>query len=80
MERKAYTVREVAEMLNVSRIAVYNMIKEGRIRAVNIGVGNRELRIPKNALEEFLGGAGNADSQQGESRSEPACDSLLSSG
>ena len=28
MERKAYTVREVAEMLNVSRVAVYNMIKE----------------------------------------------------
>ena len=42
-----YSTTEVAELLGVSRITVFNMIKDGRIQAEKVG---RNYLIPKNAL------------------------------
>lgn len=46
-----FTVQEVADRLKVTRQAVYDWIKEGRLRAVK--VGNR-TRIPGSAVDEFV--------------------------
>lgn len=54
IERKAYTAKEVAQMLGISTSGVYKMIDRGLLRAVLIG--SKEKRIPKQALEEYLSG------------------------
>lgn len=56
VEKKAYTVSEVAALLGVSTRCVYDMVKRGVIRSVRIGKGTREYRIPKTALEDYLKG------------------------
>lgn len=47
------TVREVAELLKVSEVTVRRWIKDGELRAINIGKG---WRIGANDLETFLEG------------------------
>ncbi len=36
-EKQYYSVPEVAELLNISRVAVFNRIKKGQIKAEKIG-------------------------------------------
>jgi len=43
------TPEQVAERLHVSRKTVYNLLKEGKIPAIRIGV---QWRIPESFLEE----------------------------
>ena len=50
MER-LYTIPEAAEVLRVTRAAVYKWIKEGRIAVVFVG---SERRITQGALAEFI--------------------------
>ncbi len=45
------TVAEVAQRLKVTRQAVYNWIKDGRLRAVKVGTS---VRIPLEAVRAFL--------------------------
>jgi excisionase family DNA binding protein len=47
MKKKYYSIPEYAKMVGVSRIAVYNKVKKGEIKAVKIG---RNYAIP----EEFV--------------------------
>ncbi len=42
-----YTTSELAELMGVSRVTVFNMIKDGRLQAERIG---KNYLIPKNAL------------------------------
>lgn len=42
-----YSTTEVAKLLGVSRITVFNMIKDGRLKAEKVG---RNYLVPKNAL------------------------------
>lgn len=49
--RQFLTVKDVAELLKVGEVAVRNWIKDGDLRAVNVG---REWRIAPKDLEEFL--------------------------
>ncbi len=42
-----YSTTEVAELLDVSRITVFNMIKDGRLQAEKVG---RNYLVPKKAL------------------------------
>lgn len=49
----AYSVKEVADGLGITRPTVYRLIGEGKLRTVNAGV--RRL-IPADALAEYLAG------------------------
>lgn len=51
---RLYTVREVAKILRVRRGYVYELIAQGRLKAVRIS--ERRTRIPESTLKEFLGG------------------------
>jgi len=48
-----YTVEEVARMLRVSRKAVYDLMRAGRLPYVQIGI-QRGRRIRRSALDAFL--------------------------
>ena len=49
-----YTIKEIAEILGISRIAVYKKVKKGQLKAIKIG---RNFAIPKEKLQNFLGKA-----------------------
>jgi excisionase family DNA binding protein len=54
MENKDYySVKEIAEALGISRIAVFNKIKSGLIKAVKIG---RMYAVPASEFENLIGG------------------------
>ena len=50
-ERKVYTVKEIAKILQTSRQQVRRMIQEEELEAVRVG---REWRITDEALDAFL--------------------------
>ncbi len=53
MENKMYfSVKEIANILGISRIAVFKKIKSGKISAIKIG---RAFAIPKNEVESIFG-------------------------
>jgi excisionase family DNA binding protein len=49
------TVTEVAEIMRVSKMTVYRLVRDHALASVRIG---RSYRIPENALEEYLREAG----------------------
>ena len=51
VERKYHTPEQVAEMLQVTRHAVYRWVKEGKLEAVRV---ERAIRIPDEALNRFI--------------------------
>ena len=62
LERKAYSPKEVMELLGISQTTVYRWLESGELPAVKIG--KKLWRIPAEALEELLstkGGQGDAD-------------------
>ena len=48
----ALTVPEASAVLRVGRSAVYALVRCGRLRSLKIG---RQIRIPRDAIFEFLG-------------------------
>lgn len=46
-----YTVKELADLLGISRIAVFNKIKKGQIKGEKIG---RNFIIQKDDVKDFL--------------------------
>ena len=53
MQNEEYvTIPQLAKILGVSRITVYNKVKNGEIEAIRIG---RIYAIPKKFLSEILG-------------------------
>jgi excisionase family DNA binding protein len=50
---KLYTIDEVAQLLRLSKRTVYSYIQFGYLRAIQVG-GKKALRIPDDALREFL--------------------------
>lgn len=52
-KRRLIDVRNAANGLGCTPQHIYNMIKEGRIRAVRLGK-RMGLRVPGEALDEFL--------------------------
>ena len=46
-----YTLKEVAEILKVSRQTIYNYLKAGRLRATKFG---KEYRVTREDLEQFV--------------------------
>lgn len=49
-----YPVSEVAEMWRCSREHVYEQIRHGRLRTVNLARGKAKTRVPESALEEYV--------------------------
>lgn len=66
-----YTTTEAAKVLGVSRIAVFQKIKEGKIRAKKMG---RNYLIPK---EEILEAAGQVLSQKRREEIESGVDKVI---
>ena len=51
MTKLLYTPEEAAELLNVGRTAVFDLIKSGQLASVKIG---RRRRISAAALDDFV--------------------------
>lgn len=49
-----YPVSEVAEMWRCSAEHVYEQIRRGRLRTVNIARGKAKTRVPESALAEYV--------------------------
>lgn len=50
-DEEIYTVREVAEAWNVSRMTIYRLVHSGEIYSLRIG---HNFRIPERALRMYL--------------------------
>lgn len=48
---EVYTLKEIEDLLHVTRRTLYNWIKSGQLKAFRIG---KEWRVTKDALEEFI--------------------------
>lgn len=48
---EVYTLKEIEELLHVTRRSIYNWIKDGKLKAFKIG---KEWRVTRQALEEFM--------------------------
>lgn len=46
------TVEEAGQVLRVGRNTAYDLVRSGQLRSVKVG---RQIRIPKQALLEYLG-------------------------
>ncbi|MDI6865787.1 helix-turn-helix domain-containing protein [Thermodesulfovibrio yellowstonii] len=68
---KLYKVSEVAELFRVSERTVYNWIDWGYMRAIKVGEGRGTIRVPEEAINEFI------ESNQTVIESLPAARSLL---
>ena len=53
MDRKLLTAKEVAAILQVDRRTVYNMAKDGRLRALKFGQRG-PIRFDPHALDEMI--------------------------
>lgn len=49
---RVYTVPEVAQVLRIGRGAAYALVNSGQLRAIR--VGNRTIRVPADAVDDFL--------------------------
>ena len=47
-----YTVKEVAEILKINRISVYDLIKEGKLNGHRFS--ERRIRVSEKDLNEFI--------------------------
>ena len=54
MENKLMTINEVAELLNLSKFAVYNMVYANRIPYIKVGRTNRSIRFDHNKINLWL--------------------------
>ncbi|MEU8639112.1 helix-turn-helix domain-containing protein [Amycolatopsis sp. NPDC048633] len=51
---RSYRVREVADGLDVSAATIYRAVETGALRARRVGTGKGAVRIPGDALENYL--------------------------
>lgn len=45
------TVEETAEVLQIGKALVYELVRSGKLRSLRIG---RKVRVPRSALSEYL--------------------------
>ena len=48
---EVYTLKEIEELLQVTRRTLYNWLKAGKLKAFRVG---REWRVTKESLEQFI--------------------------
>jgi excisionase family DNA binding protein len=51
---RLYRVRAVAEALDVSLATIYRAVETGALRAIRLGTGKGAVRIPGEAVEDYL--------------------------
>jgi excisionase family DNA binding protein len=51
MERKTYSIAEVAQALGIGRTLTMKLVREGQLRSFKVG---RRRLVPAEALEELL--------------------------
>jgi len=51
--KRTYTVREIQDILDISKTSAYALIKEGNFKCINVG---RHIRISKASFDEWLDG------------------------
>ncbi|WP_229373277.1 helix-turn-helix transcriptional regulator [Umezawaea beigongshangensis] len=51
---RMHRVKAVAEMLDVSVATIYRAIESGALRALKIGTGKGALRVPEDAIGEYI--------------------------
>ena len=51
MEEKSYTTEEVAQILKVSKLTIYDLVKKGLLPTYRVG---RQMRIAPSDLEEYI--------------------------
>ena len=51
VERRTYTVDDVAQILGVGRTSAYHLVNEGHFKVVRIG---NAIRISKRSFDEWL--------------------------
>lgn len=51
---RLYRVRTVAEAFDVSVATIYRAVESGSLRAIRLGIGKGAVRIPGDAIEEYL--------------------------
>ena len=51
---RLYRVKKLAEALDVSAATIYRAVESGALRAVRLGTGKGAVRIPGDAVEEYL--------------------------
>lgn len=56
--REFYRVEEAANLLRISRHSVYRLIKQGELRAIQLGM--RRTVIPAEEIERLVASAGGA--------------------
>jgi excisionase family DNA binding protein len=56
MESAMFTVKETAAKIGVSGQLVYALCTSRRLRHVRVGLGRGTIRIPEDAVDEFLRG------------------------
>lgn len=58
-----YPVSEVATLWRCSREHVYELIRRGRIRTVNLATGRAKTRIPESALKAYVRSLGGSSTE-----------------
>ena len=53
-EKRCYTVKEVQEMLGISRPTVYELLKKNEFRWFHVGGSGGAYRISKKSFDEWL--------------------------
>lgn len=48
-----YTVKEAADVLNLSPATVYALVAARKIRHERLGMGRRAIRVPHDAIDEY---------------------------
>lgn len=51
---RMFRVKAVAELLDVSAATIYRAIESGALRALKVGTGKGALRIPEDAIAEYV--------------------------
>lgn len=51
IDKRAYRVEEIAEILDIGRAAAYELVKQGCFKTVKIG---KAIRISKKSFDEWL--------------------------
>lgn len=51
VEKRTYTVEDIAKILNIGRTSAYNLVKEGHFKSVHIG---STIRISKKSFDRWL--------------------------
>ncbi len=50
-DRQAYRVKEVVKLIGLSRVKVFQLLRDGRLRSIKVDASRL---IPASALSEFL--------------------------